>query len=358
MISGPVANGPLSSALTAFPSNAAAVGLAWITSSAILTTYSATKFLKYADNNKQLRSPSRILPMTMAKTPKSVLEVAFMRPFQNMSRPARLTLYRFAGSFALGLFLSSDFNVALRVSETISAAPAFLVPAVLLFIANLSNSVALDRIGIPLTYTSKCGIPLMTVALTFLMEGSSALPSPLALLTLIPIAAGIAAASWSSPTFEVFGFLAAVLSTLSQSALNVYSKRAISKTGINGPSAQRVMVGIGLVLILVVTICQHLQTVSTTNAVTAKPSIQDTDAPPAWLSILAFTAYHIEYVLSFMFVKLVQPITYGTCDAVRRLSIILVGKRMFGGSPLTPVNWAGILLALAGVVGYSIASNV
>jgi Triose-phosphate Transporter family len=73
---------------------------------------------------------------------------------------------------------------------------------------------------------------------------------------------------------------------------------------------------------------------------------------------MAVSAYHIEYVLSFIFVKLVAPITYGTCDAIRRLAIILVGRRMFGGDPLSKINVAGIALALTGALSYSIASSM
>jgi multidrug transporter EmrE-like cation transporter len=76
-----------------------------------------------------------------------------------------------------------------------------------------------------------------------------------------------------------------------------------------------------------------------------------------WLTILAFGSYHLEYLLSFMFVKLVQPITYGTLDAVRRLGIILAGRAMFGGAPLTWLNRSGIALALLGALGYSLATS-
>ena len=343
--------------------------MAWIASSAILTTYSATSFLKYGhqSDKKSILPVAASIPITTRGRRTNLLGDLLARPFLQMSRPARLTLYRFAGSFALGLLLHPNINVLQRLVETIHSARTFLLPALLLFAANLSNSIALDRIGIPLTYTSKCAIPLMTVILTFLIDGPSALPSTLALLALLPIALGIAAASWSSPTFQIVGFVAALGSTLAQSALNVYSKRAMSKTGISGPAAQRVMVGIGLLLTVAMTLIQHVISLQKQwrvgglvygkDKASSGPGLA-ADATPAWLSTLAFTAYHIEYVLSFMFVKLVQPITYGTCDAVRRLTIILAGKRMFGGAPLTRTNWYGIALALSGALGYSIATNL
>jgi hypothetical protein len=61
--------------------------------------------------------------------------------------------------------------------------------------------------------------------------------------------------------------------------------------------------------------------------------------------------------LSFTFVSLVSPITYGACDAVRRLSIIITGRAMFGGEPFTRLNIAGIAMALVGALSYSILNH-
>jgi solute carrier family 35 protein E1 len=278
-------------------------------------------------------------------------------------------------------------RVTNRILETWQWIPSFVTPAFLLFLANFANSVSLDRIGISLTYTSKCGIPLMTVLLTLALEGRHALPSALALLSLVPIAAGIALANWSAPSFELVGFVAAIVSTTAQSALNVISKRVMSRTAVSGPTAQRCMVAVGLLLTLLVSAGQQVFRRRTTSKpllgsaaasapsldrverghsstdtlVSSKPNValvsSPTPFPPAWLTILAFTSYHVEYLLSFMFVKLVQPITYGTLDAVRRLGIILIGRAMFGGAPLTWLNRAGIALALLGALGYSLATS-
>lgn len=221
----------------------------------------------------------------------------------------------------------------------------------------------MQRIGISLTYTSKCGIPLITVLLTLLMDGVGSLPNIPALVSLLPIAVGIAAASWSSPTFEALGFVAAAASAAAQSALNVTSKRALTKAGLTGPAGQRTMAAVGLLLTVVFNAVQLMMQDSTTmsntrgnhktNAVSG-----DRDIPAWWLTFMAVSAYHIEYVLSFIFVKLVAPITYGTCDAIRRLAIILVGRRMFGGDPLSKINVAGIALALTGALSYSIVSSM
>lgn len=296
----------------------------------------------------------------------------------NLSRASLLTLYRFSGSLLLGLLIHKHFydpsKLLPRFAQTVKVAQKFLLPSIFLFIANYSNSIALDRIGISLTYTSKCGIPLITVLFTLLLDGISALPSSATLLSLLPIAIGIGAASWNSPTFEMVGFLAAVVSTTSQAALNVVSKRVMRKTGVKGVEAQRAMVlvalGIGLAMTAANSIGgsmrelrEHGSSIRGVATTANEEEMQEPQPvapshPPLWLTCLAVLAYHMEYVFSFSFVGLVEPITYGTCDALRRLLIIVAGRKIFGGDDkFSKTNLGGIFMALVGALMYSITSS-
>jgi hypothetical protein len=85
---------------------------------------------------------------------------------------------------------------------------------------------------------------------------------------------------------------------------------------------------------------------------------ESSSSPPAWLTIFAAASYHLEYIFSFMFVRLVEPITYGTCDAIRRLAIIITGRGFFGGPPLTRYNIMGVAMALLGALGFSVANSL
>lgn len=388
---------PLSSWATSVASSKHWVGSAWIISSAILTTYSTTRFLKYQgdaqDGSAKQHGGSKIANqfgsiLNSTEKHDHSNELGKSSPSKprrksSLSRASLLTLYRFSGSLLLGLFIHAHFwqlsHLPPRFAKTVQVARQFLLPSLFLFIANYSNSIALDRIGISLTYTSKCGIPLITVLFTLLLDGVSALPSSATLLSLVPIAVGIGAASWNSPTFELFGFLAALLSTASQSALNVCSKRVMRRTGIKGVEAQRAMVfvalGIGLIMSGANSLGDRLRELkeygsNIRNVATAGFSEEDEGQgsqpsavaaaspvhPPFWLTFLAVLAYHMEYVLSFSFVGLVEPITYGTCDALRRLLIIVAGRQLFGGDKFSKTNLGGIFMALLGALMYSITS--
>jgi solute carrier family 35, member E1 len=325
--SAPVAQAvmPSSALLASLSKDVNFVGGMWMASSALLTTYSTTRFLKYDHVESDSCKPNRL----------------------HLPRPALLTLFRFGGSLLLGLLLHPDFQLLQRIKDTIAVVPDFALSAAFLTIANYANSIALSRIGISLTYTSKCAIPIFTVLLTWILDGASALPKLPTLLSLIPIAGGIALASWDSPVFEAKGFSFAVLSASAQTALNICSKKAMARTSLSGPDGQRAMVAVSLLITAAMILLK-------------KPTdacAEDEIPPPGWLSLMAVTAYHLEYALSFSFVKMVQPVAYGACDAVRRLAIIISGHYMFGHDRFTALNILGIATALVGAICYAITSH-
>lgn len=174
---------------------------------------------------------------------------------------------------------------------------------------------------------------------------------------MIAIAAGVALASWKTPTFEKTGFVAAMVSSFSQAALNFTSKRALKKTGVSGLQAQGAMAAVAFSIAMGMT--AQIMLKDRQSELSEKTlSKVNTSIPPAWLTMLAISAYHLEYLLSFLFLKLVQPISFGTCDAIRRLGIIIAGRIMFGGEPFSARNYLGMSLAIIGALSYSIASNL
>lgn len=353
----------LYNSITSLSSSASAIGSAWFLSSMLLSTYSNKAFLKYEESSSDDFSsrqetmkggPSVVIPSEHEAQGSYLSSI-----LGKLSRPQLLTLFRFFGSSLLGIFLHVNLGGwSDRLKLTLHYTRDFALPAIFLFIANHCNGIALDKIGISLTYTSKCIIPLATVLITVLIEGLGALPSVYALLTLIPIAMGVALASWKTPTFEKTGFMAAMLSSFSQAALNFTSKRALKKTGVSGLQAQGAMATVAFVLAIGMTSQTILRGRQSKSSEKSVSEVSSLSIPPVWLSMLAISAYHLEYLLSFLFLKLVQPISFGTCDAIRRLGIIIAGRIMFGGEPFSVKNYFGMVLAIIGALSYSIASNL
>ena len=59
-------------------------------------------------------------------------------------------------------------------------------------------------------------------------------------------------------------------------------------------------------------------------------------------------------MLSFMVLQRTAPITHVILHAVRRILVIGASAAMLGNR-ITLLNWAGILLAFVGVLGYSLS---
>lgn len=178
-------------------------------------------------------------------------------------------------------------------------------------------------------------------------------------------------ASWNTPTFDTSGFLAAILSTTAQAALNVFCKRALVRTNTDsGMEAQTTMAALAFCFATIVISIQDLH-----KSISSKPKVEKStsegkmtnnnddsrrsvhELPPLPVFVGAIMSYHIEYALSFLFLTLVKPITFGTCDALRRLGIIICGRKMFGGERFSLINYLGMGLALFGALCYSISSS-
>ena len=97
-------------------------------------------------------------------------------------------------------------------------------------------------------------------------------------------------------------------------------------------------------------------TTSTLLSSPPSPTKSHGSHPPLKLSIYASSCYHVEYLLSFVLISLISPLTYAVSDAVRRLAVILVGKTVFPKTEdrFTRTNTAGMIMALLGAAGYSL----
>jgi hypothetical protein len=109
-----------------------------------------------------------------------------------------------------------------------------LLPAALLWSANYFNSYGLQVAGITLTYVVKACIPVFTVVICS-FRGQK-FPNAV-YFSLIPICVGVAIASGSDLDFSFIGLGAALISAISQTAMNIVIKEARLRTGYSGPQA-------------------------------------------------------------------------------------------------------------------------
>lgn len=297
-------------------------GSVWFASSAVLSTWANTAFLNHFGD------------------------------------PILHTLIRFFGSAVFG-------GVSFQMSEDCLTIDEFAVllddvfrPAILLWVANCANSVALKAAGVTLTYVVKASIPVFTV-LVCALQGQKF--SSLTYCSLIPICVGVGLASGSDMYFSYLGLCAALISALAQTFMNLSIKRVRSKKGHSGSKAFLGMAVLCTVFTIPVAYSFSIlpnygySQFSPTSFDHMISIYHDSQRGLYWPFILLLTgavAYHVEYALNFVFVGFVSSVTFSVCDIARRIAIIITGAVVFN-KILTANNWIGICIALGGVLWYS-----
>jgi hypothetical protein len=303
-----------------------AVGSAWFLSSALLSTWANTSYL-----------------------------LAFKDPMLH-------TFIRFFGSAILGT-ITLLFTGEIQINEIPVLVYEVSQPAILLWLANYSNSMALQSAGITLTYVLKAGIPVFTVLVCSL--SGQKFPF-LIYLSLLPICLGVGLACMGDLSFSLTGFLAGLVSALSQTFMNISIKNVRNKTGYSGMKAFLGMTILSTFITFpfmlasdVITQQSDTDSASATLSLTSLNKLMGTytalqggDSWPLTLTAIASLAYHIEYVLNFIFVGFVSSVAFSVSDIARRISIITIGSIVFQ-KKLSAMNWLGIAIALSGVLWYT-----
>eukprot|EP00607_Mallomonas_marina_P008113 CAMPEP_0182425006 /NCGR_PEP_ID=MMETSP1167-20130531/11330_1 /TAXON_ID=2988 /ORGANISM="Mallomonas Sp, Strain CCMP3275" /LENGTH=332 /DNA_ID=CAMNT_0024605291 /DNA_START=109 /DNA_END=1107 /DNA_ORIENTATION=- len=295
------------------PQTAVLVGVCWLLSSALFSTWSNTAFLKHFNN------------------------------------PLLHVMVRFSGAASIGL-ISLLMTRSCEFGEIPSMLQQVFLPALFLWVANFANSASLQLSGITLTYVVKACIPVFTVALCTIRGQKFPL---MTYISLLPTVLGVALASASDLDFTISGLLAALTSALAQTFMNVTVKEVRTKTGFSGSKILASMTAVCSLLTLPLLLFSnsfgHL-------------TIPDLLVNGWWnrgimLIIANALAFHAEYVLNMIFVGYVNSVTFSVTDVARRLGIILCGAVVFG-KMLTTLNVVGVALALSGVLWYSYLETV
>jgi len=300
----------------------ALVGVLWIATSAIFSTYANGLFLRTFND-------------------------AFAHTF-----------VRFALSSGLGL------GYAVLTAQPLLKRMPFLIrrmaaPSVLLLVANLLNSMGMLRSGVTVTYVVKSLIPFFTVILCRLRGQRF---GTLVYASLLPVCLGVSLASATALDFDWSGFACALGSTVSQTMLNVASRDRIQDLKLSGSDAFLVMATTCTILsipLLIVSLAQPeglLRTCLTGRCAGNLPA-ELTSLSPGMVVVMAAVAYHIEYTLNFLYLALCSSLAFSVTDILRRLGTIVFGSLLFS-KPLSALNVAGVLTSLFGVSLYSVVTKL
>jgi len=307
----------LQSKLRRANTDAIGVGFLWFLSSALLSTWANTTFIK------------------------------------RFKDPVLHSFVRFFGAAFFSLFSLISTGQVHSTSEIIQISRNVIKPAFFLWLANYFNSVSLQLSGITLTYAVKACIPVFTV---LICSATGQFFPPAIFASLVPICMGVAMASISDLDFNLQGLAAAMISAIAQTLLNLSIKKVRQHSGHTGPQA---FMGMSIICTLATLPLMAMSPAVSQAAVALQKlsSLTDTNATtllwPSLLILITAVAYYLEYLLNFTFVGFVKPVTFSVSDIVRRVAIIATGAVVFH-KPLSIMNGVGIAVALGGVLAYSL----
>ncbi|CAJ1340326.1 unnamed protein product [Effrenium voratum] len=292
------------------------VGVLWITTSALFSTYANGQFLR-----------------------------RFHDPFAH-------TFVRFALSSLLGLMFSITTAQPLGPRMPVLS-QRLMVPSVLLLVANLLNSMSMLCSGVTLTYVVKSLIPFFTV-ISCRLRGQRFETS--IYLSLVPVCLGVSLASATDVECSLEGILCALGSSLAQTWLNITSKEKIQTLKLSGMEAFTVMATVCAGLSIPLLAVSYAKDKGD-GIVTACLSLSQKPCYTSFKVIaMAAFAYHVEYTLNFLFVALCNPLAFSVTDIVRRLGTICCGAVLFN-KPMTLTNGSGVVISLLGVCTYTLVSR-
>ncbi|OSX77158.1 hypothetical protein BU14_0159s0013 [Porphyra umbilicalis] len=221
----------------------------------------------------------------------------------------------------------------------------------------LLTNMSLGKVSVAFTHTVKATEPFFSVALTPSILGD--IPTWGILISLLPIVGGVALASFTEASFNWAGFLSAVGSNVAFQSRNVLSKKLTRDEGPGGSRDDRldnvnlfaVITILALVVLAPLTLAMEgvvLSTAAATPAVTKLAA----GVLPRWL-VVGGLCRCADVLASYMILQRVSPVTHSVGNCVKR-AVVIVSSILFFKTRMQPLNIAGTVLALCGVLCYSV----
>ena len=211
--------------------------------------------------------------------------------------------------------------------------------------------------AVSFTHIVKAAEPVLSVILSGPLLGMSYIP--LVYWSLLPIVAGCALSAMKEVSFAWNGFGNAMLSNLGFVLRNIYSKKYLD-------AYEKELQITGINMYAIITILSFLIEIPFAVAFEGHrwpemwaAAAASQGGPTAMIQLVAVGGlfYHLYNQSSYMVLDTgVTPVTFSVANAVKRVAIVLATVAFFR-NPVSPLNWIGSGMALAGTYLYSLATT-
>ena len=204
----------------------------------------------------------------------------------------------------------------------------------------LCGLISLRHVAVSFTETVKSSAPFFTVIFSRIMLGTYT--SWQVNLSLIPVMLGLALCSATELSFDMIGFLAAILNNIIDCVQNVFSKKLLqSLTPVQlqfYTSAAAAVLQLPFLFYLVY---------PKLNGATAHTTVS------VWLFIFVDCVfYHLQSVTAYYTMSLLSPVSQSVANTAKRALLIFLSILWFG-NPISVFSGTGMVIVFLGVFLYN-----
>jgi len=211
--------------------------------------------------------------------------------------------------------------------------------------------VSLANVAASFTETIKASAPFFTVIFTriILRETTSAQVN----LALVPVMMGLVLCSATELTFNMVGFMAAVVTNCIDCVQNVFSKKLLNTGGLTPVELQfytsLAAAGLQVPLMLYSGIGSKLWGPALQGEV---PEDEQLVTRRHWYLFIDAVLFHFQSVTAYYTMSLLGTVSQSVANTVKR-SMLIFATILYFGNPITYLNVAGIVLVTLGVFLYN-----
>jgi solute carrier family 35, member E3 len=268
----------------------------------------------------------------------------------NFRFPLALTLVHMLTQSILAILTIDTFNAVPKVSVDRADYVNKMLVIAAVFCGNIClGNTALRYVPVSFMQTIKSLTPATTAFLQYLLFGSRLTRE--ALLSLIPITAGVALASFTEMSFHAGGFVAAIASCVLTGTKFILSSQMLGgRYNLDSINLLRLMCPPSVVFLLPPVLLLELRGVF------------------AWLAAPERTATHLAILILsgvvsfalnvclFVVLKATSSVTLTVAGNIKVVLVIIVSVMIFH-NPVSPLNAVGCLTAIAGCTWYGLVEK-
>lgn len=217
------------------------------------------------------------------------------------------------------------------------------------FVSSLTSHISLWKVPVSYAHTVKATMPFFTVVLSRIILKEK--QTCLVYASLLPIILGVMVATATEVSFDMVGLISALISTIGFSLQNIYTKKVIRDSNLHYLRLLHTFARLALLFFIPFWLVVDVRRFYKDANLAAQFSRQD-GSVMLFLLFLDGALNFAQNLVAFTVLNMVSPLTYSVCSATKRISVITISLLMLH-NPVTPLNVAGMLTAVLGVLCYN-----